>query len=80
MGWQAFIAIAAYGTGQLILICAVVDDPTIHTTPWQGTLFMIGVALFAVAFNILAAKYLPAFEYLVFAFHIVGFLVVMVAL
>ena len=34
LGWQAFIAVAAYGTGQLILICAVVDNPTIITTPW----------------------------------------------
>lgn len=46
----------------------------------QGTLFTIGVALFAVCFNIFAAKYLPIFEWLILFFHIVGFFVVMIPL
>jgi hypothetical protein len=80
LGWQAFIALDAYGTGQLVLISAVVANPSLVTTPWQGTLFMIGVALLSVAFNAFAARYLPAFQYVVLGFHLVGFLVVMVPL
>ena len=48
--------------------------------PRQGTLFTIGVALFAVLFNIFAAKQLPIFEWLVLVFHVVGFFVMMVPL
>lgn len=89
------------GTGQLVLICGVVDNPTITTTPWyviflqktprslfrsrldsdrQVTLFTIGIALFAVLFNMFAAKYLPVFEWLILTFHIIGFFVVIIPL
>jgi amino acid transporter len=80
LGWQAFIASASFGTGQLIFLSVSVQNPSFQATPWQGTLFTIGIALFSVAFNTFAARHLPVFEGLVLMFHIIGFFAVMVPL
>ena len=80
LGWQAFIAVAAYQAGALILTLASVTNPSYVPAPWQYTLITIAIAAFAVLFNIFGAKQLPLFEGLIFAFHILGFLVIIIPL
>lgn len=46
----------------------------------QGTVITIAVCIFAILFNIFAAKRLPSFEGLILFFHIVGFLAVVIPL
>lgn len=80
LGWQAFIAVAAYQSGEMILQLAAVKNPGYIPTAWQGTLITIAVALFAVAFNVWGAKRIPAFEGIILFFHVFGFFAIMVPL
>ncbi|KAF2724292.1 amino acid transporter [Polychaeton citri CBS 116435] len=80
LGWQAFIASAAFGTGQLILLCASTANPSFVFTAWQGTLLTFAIAIFAAAFNTFLAKRLPVFEGIVLFFHIIGFFAMLIPL
>ncbi|KAI0485353.1 amino acid/polyamine transporter I [Xylariaceae sp. FL0804] len=80
LGWQAFIAVAAYQGGVLILNIATLKSPGYSPTPWQGTLITIAVCVFALLFNAFAAKRLPLFEAAILLFHIVGFFAIVIPL
>ncbi|KAK6437770.1 hypothetical protein LTR95_006042 [Oleoguttula sp. CCFEE 5521] len=80
LGWQAFIAVAAFQAGNLILILVAESTPSYTQQPWHGTLMTVAVALFATAFNTFAARHLPMFEGMVLFFHFLGFFAILIPL
>jgi choline transport protein len=47
---------------------------------WHQTLLMIGIASVATLFNTIGAKHLPLLEWIVLAFHILGFFCIIIPL
>lgn len=80
LGWQAFVAVAAYQAGNLILVLATLQSPEYTPERWHGTLITMAVCVLAVLFNAFCAKLLPSFEGAVLVLHLVGFLAVIVPL
>ncbi|KAK4495825.1 hypothetical protein PRZ48_013093 [Zasmidium cellare] len=80
LGWQAFVAVAAYQAGNLILVLATLQSPDYNPERWHGTLITMAICILAVLFNAFCAKWLPRFEGAVLVLHVVGFLAVIVPL
>jgi amino acid transporter len=58
----------------------VLNDASYVPERWQGTLIVIGVAIFCVLFNIFLAKELPLVEALLLVIYIVGVFAVVIPL
>ncbi|GAB7365931.1 hypothetical protein MBLNU230_g7259t1 [Neophaeotheca triangularis] len=80
LGWQAIIATTAYTTATLTLQLIALNNPSYTPQPWQETLLMIAVALFATFFNTYGAKKLPLLEGLVLVFHVFGWFAIIIPL
>ena len=62
LGWQAIIAGGSFSTAALLLQLVSFNDPSYVPENWHITLLMIGVAVFAAAFNTVGARQLPMIE------------------
>ena len=80
LGWQAAIAVTAFGAGNVILQMAALNHPGYIPQPYQGTLMTIAVTIFSVFFNTVGAKHLPLFESMILFLHIFGFFAVCIPL
>jgi amino acid transporter len=80
LGWQAAIAVTAFGAGNIILQMAALSYPDYVPTRWQGTLITIAVVVFSLLFNTVGAKHLPLFESMILFLHIFGFFAILIPL
>ncbi|CAI6333626.1 unnamed protein product [Periconia digitata] len=80
LSWQAGTASGPFLVGTLIQSCAVVAYPEYEPTNWQGTLMVIAVAILVWYLNIWGERFMPLFQNVMFGFHIVGFLVIIIIL
>ncbi|KAK5161468.1 hypothetical protein LTS14_001264 [Recurvomyces mirabilis] len=80
LGWQAFIASAAFQSAATILTVAAMNFPSYTPQVWQITLLTMGVGVFAISVNAFGAKRLPLFEGAILFFYIIGFFVICIPL
>jgi len=80
LGWQAFIASAAFQSAATILTLASMSFPAYEPQVWQTTVLTMGVGVFAISFNAFGAKRLPMFEGAVLFFYVVGFFAITIPL
>lgn len=74
LGWQVGVTFAAFVAGTQIQGLLVLNYPWYDSKPWHGTLLIIAVLAFAVAFNTLLAQQLHIIEGAVLFIHIFGFI------
>lgn len=80
LGWQTGCAASAYLSGTQIQGLAILNFPNYSPEHWHGTLITIAVAAFAVLFNTVLARKLPAIQAVVLAIHLFGFIGIIVTL
>ena len=80
LGWQAAIAVTAFGAGNIILQMAALSNPSYVPTAWQGTLITMAVVVFSLFFNTVGAKHLPLFESMILFLHVFGFFAILIPL
>lgn len=78
LGWQAFVAVAAYQAGNLMLVLSTLQFPRYEPERCHGTLITMAICVLAVLVNVFCAKALPRFEDGALVLHLVGFLAVIV--
>ncbi|KAG9512590.1 amino acid transporter, partial [Aureobasidium melanogenum] len=78
LSWQAGTASGPYLVGTLIQSLIYENDTSYEFKNWQGTLFVIAIALVVWATNIWGAKAMPVFQNLMMIVHVFGFLVIIV--
>ncbi|KAF3491965.1 uncharacterized protein GIQ15_01482 [Arthroderma uncinatum] len=79
-GWQAGFASACFLTGSMIQGLVTLTNPSYSPKSWHTALILWAVALYCVFINAVTSRLLPAFEKIALAFHIVGFLAVLIPL
>ena len=80
LGWQTMTASAAFLVGTQIQGLIVLNNASYVYEVWHGTLLTIAVVAFAVVFNTVLAKHLPAIEGLVLVIHIFSWFGILVTL
>jgi choline transport protein len=78
LSWQAGTASGPYLVGTLIQSLIYENDPNYVFKNWQGTLFVIAIALVVWATNIWGARAMPVFQNIMMIVHVFGFLVIIV--
>ena len=79
-GWQAGLVSIAFLVGTIIQGLIVLNYPSYVFERWHGTLLVIAVTLFSIAFNTVFASRLPLVESTLLMIHIVGLLAVILPL
>ena len=80
LGWQCGTASTGYLSATMIQGLIVLNNPGYEPTRWQGTLFIIAIALLATFFNTYLARHLPLLEGLILLMHVLGFFAVLIPL
>ena len=78
LSWQAGTASGPYLVGTLIQSLIFENDPNYVFKNWQGTCFVIAIALVVWATNIWGSKAMPVFQNIMMIVHVFGFLVIIV--
>lgn len=78
LSWQAGTASGPYLVGTLIQSLIFENDPNYIFKNWQGTLFVIAIALVVWATNVWGTKAMPVFQNIMMIVHVFGFLVIIV--
>ncbi|KAJ5592033.1 uncharacterized protein N7459_002402 [Penicillium hispanicum] len=80
LAWQAGAAAGSFLTGTIIQGLISIRDPSYQPKPWQGTLFVWAMIAIIYFFNIHAADWMPRIQNLLFALHIVCWVIVITVL
>jgi choline transport protein len=78
LSWQAGTASGPYLVGTFIHSLIYENDPNYVFKNWQGTLFVIAIALVVWATNIWGSRAMPVFQNIMMIVHVFGFLVIIV--
>lgn len=80
IGWQAGMATVALATTQQLQGLITLNMPSYMAQGWHGTLFSIGMTLFAIILNTIFVKKLPIIEVIGLILHVCAFLAFVVVL
>lgn len=80
LAWQSIVASGGYLTGTMIQGLLILNRPNYVPQQWHGTLLFWATILVSVFFNTVVSSLLPQIEGLIFALHVLGFLVILIVL
>lgn len=76
IGWQSGVAGTSFMVGTIIQGLIVLNYESYAYRSWHGTLLVIGVTSFGIAFNTIFARRLPLVENILMVLHVLGFFIV----
>jgi len=80
LGWQVGLTGTSLIASQQLEALIVLANPTFVIQGWHGSLFTIGVTIFAIVCNTVLIRKLPLLEGIVMILHIVGFFAILLVL
>lgn len=80
IGWQSGVAATSFMVGTIIQGLIVLNYESYAYRSWHGTLLVIGVTSFGIAFNTIFARRLPLVENILMVLHVLGFFIVVFVL
>lgn len=80
MSWQGGVASGAFLIGTATQGLISINRPSYEAQGWQGTLFVIAVALIVFNLNIWCARALPLLQNVLLVLHVFGFAAIVIIL
>lgn len=78
MSWQGGVASGAFLIGTVTQSLIAMNRPTYEKQGWQGTLFVIAVALLVGSVNIFGARALPLLQNVLLVSHVFAFIAIVI--
>jgi hypothetical protein len=80
MSWQGAVASGSFLIGTISQGLIAVNRPSYEPQGWQGTLFIVAVALLVMNINLWAAKALPFLQNVLLVLHVFAFTAIVIIL